>query len=491
MNLFSQDEDLQQDGLTDNPYISGQAESKFLQEKEALKSDESQFNSIYRTRWVAWSFIAVGWGCSLAAVMLRGGAVEWFLAVVLSIIIAISGLAPIIAAGGISAVRVLSRQDTREGGCIGVQLTLKRSYLIPLVWLAVRDETVNDSSASNHRISFRKVLLPVLSKEATVQYTLHKLRRGRHPFGPVSITVGDWLGLTAVHRKIESRSEFVVLPGMPSAELSESMRQKGAVAANSLGLPLAGAALDYRGEAGREEITAAVRAAGLGPDNRPYREGDSLRHLDWRSAAKGRGLYTKLHSLEQPLKTFIAVDTMATAYDGDDRLFDACVGWASLAVQQAAVFGSAVTLLWGQTETAQSQNQGKSENGLGINEQGENVSELLHRMALLRAEGTGSLAGGLAKGHYVLTRGGTILVFTADWRGGRSWGELAGFAAEQGCRMELFIVTRSSVPSFAMREQQKWLERGDVKVTWLHVPASMNALPYTEEGGSMDEQAWQ
>lgn len=50
-------------------------------------------------------------------------------------------------------------------------------------------------------------------------------------------------------------------------------------------------------------------------------------------------------------------------------------------------------------------------------------------------------------------------------------------------------MTRSTVPTFAMREQQKWLESGGVKVTWLPVPASMNILPYAEEGGEFYELA--
>lgn len=509
MNVFRQDEKLQHVELAaageeaNEAYAGDELElqhqygdrdgyvshhSNTVQQGDVLDREQKQSASNYRTRWVAWSVIAVGWACSLAAILLRGGSVEWFLAAVLSAIVVVSGIAPVLAAKGLSAVRVLSRQETREGGQLQVQLTLKRSYFVPLVWLAVRDEATNESSLSGIGIRFCEVLVPSLRKEASIRYTMHKLRRGRHPFGPVSVTVGDWLGLTAIRKQLECKSEFVVLPGLPAIDLLEPPGERRSGASVSIqGMPLAGAALDYRGEAGREEITAAVRAAGLGPDSRPYREGDSLRHLDWRSAAKGRGLQTKVYALEQPAQTVIAVDTAASAYGWDDRLFDACVGWASLAVQQAAALGSMVKLLTGQRQEVELQEDNSSEPVRQESEQKIGIARLLRSMALLRADGKGSLAGSLIKGNCSLTRGGTILVFTADWRGGRSWGELAGFAGEQGCRMELFIVTRSSVPSFAMREQQKWLERGDVKVTWLHVPASMSALPYAEEGGGADE----
>jgi uncharacterized protein (DUF58 family) len=475
-SLYSQS----QEHIGDEQTSGGRkAASEQVKKAERANLEHEELASTYRTRWIAWAIIGAGWAGSLAAVVLRGGAVEWFMAAVLSMIIVISGIAPIMGAAGLRAIRTMSREEMRDGGQLTIRLTFRRSYLIPFVWLAIREQTVNESSATNREISVRSVFTPVLRKETTFLYTLHNLRRGRHPFEHVTVTVGDWLGLTAIHRRIEAKAEFVVLPGLPIEENAYKPERTSGAAAQAAPSLLAGRAMDSRGEAGREEIEAAVRAAGIGPDSRPYREGDSLRHLDWRSAAKGRSLQTKIYTLEQPVKTIIAVDTLASAYDLDDRLFDACVGWAALAVSKAASFGSAVALLLGQGQAAlQSPPDGNTQNGL---------SSMLHAMALLRADGRGSLAGSLASGANSLNRGGTILVFTADWRGGRSWGELAGYAAEQGCRLELFVVTRASVPSFAMREQQKWLESGGVKVTWLHVPASMDALPYAEEGGAAHE----
>lgn len=412
--------------------------------------------------------------------MVRGEAVEWFMTAVLSMIIVVSGAAPILAASGITAVRGLSQATTSEGGKVAIRLTIKRSFLIPFVWIAISDQTTNISSVSRQGLRARSVLVPMLRKEATFHYTLYHLRRGHHPFEHVSVTLGDWLGLTAIQQRIACKAEFVVLPGLSQDQGSLQEEKSSEAGSFALYSKMTSEARESRGEAGRAEIRAAVRAAGIGPESRPYREGDSLRHLDWRSAAKGRGLQTKLHSLEQPVKTCIAVDTLASAYDQDDRLFDACVGWAALAVSQAAMLGNGVTLLLGQGHTALESTEEDSHSRL---------AEMLHAMALLRADGRGSLAGSLAKGESSLARGCTILVFTADWRGGRSWGELAGYAAEQGCRLELFIVTRSTVPTFAMREQQKWLESGGVKVTWLPVPASMNILPYAEEGGEFYELA--
>lgn len=465
-------------------------------DKGGLVANAEQGNrepgSVYRTRGLVWCAIAIGWICCAASVLLRGGAVEWFLGSVLSAVIIVSGIAPALAAAGLTVTRLLPRNITQDGKDAEVRITLKRSFVIPFVWIAVCDETANESSAAANRISFRTVFFPLLQKETMIPYTLRRLRRGRHQFGDVSVTIGDWLGLTAIHKRLVYPSELVVLPGLPQAEFIDYTERSGGYGGQMNRSLTAGAGIDYRGDAGREEIAAAVRAAGIGPETRPYREGDSLRHVDFRNAAKGRGLQTKVYTREQPVQTLIAVDTVASAYDRDDRLFDACIGWASHAVQQAEALGSDVTLLAGQQSIGAQSNDMEQGQLLRTSLDGDisiRLSDMLQMMALLRPEERGSLAASFVNGQGLITRGGTVLVFTADWRGGRSWGELAGFAAEKGCRMELFIVTRNTVPSFAMREQQKWLESGGVKVTWLHVPTHKNVLPYAEEGGDEHDYA--
>ncbi len=205
---------------TGDLHAGGQrAAAEHVKKADPADSDYEVPAGAYRTRWLAWAVIAAGWAGCLAAVLLRGGAVEWFMMAVLTMIIAVSGIAPIMAASGLSAVRVLSGEETREGGQHAIRLTLRRSLPVPFVWLAVHDETINESSAANRGISVRTVFTPLLRKEMTFRYTLHKLRRGRHPFGHVSVTVGDWLGLTAIQKRIESKAEFVVLPGLPQADI--------------------------------------------------------------------------------------------------------------------------------------------------------------------------------------------------------------------------------------------------------------------------------
>ncbi|WP_138755847.1 DUF58 domain-containing protein [Paenibacillus sinopodophylli] len=474
------------DSQSDNTGKQTAQEIQALKAQKQRHTDKIRFSQdslvpAYRTRWLAWSLITVGWVGSVIAALLRGGAVEWFMAAVLSMVAIISGLAPLLAAVGLSATRIAAKEQIREGEELEILFTLKRSFVVPLVWVAIHEQMRNESSLTNWKLGIRAVLTSMFHKEMSYRYSLHKLRRGKHAFEYVEVTVGDWLGLTAIRKQLVCRSSFLVLPGLPHGVGTNSLDHLEGTGLYAVPAKMMGEAQDHRGEAGLEEIEAAVHAAGLGPDSRPFRQGDSLRHLDWRSAARGRGLQTKTHAMEQNVQICIAVDTLASGYDDDDLLFDACVGWAALAVSKAVLLGNGVTLLLGQGDHAMpSMHTGGSRTDLTVMQQA---------MAMLRAEGKGSLARSLHQGTTMLVRGSTILVFTADWRGGRNWGELAGFAAEKGCKLELFIVTRNNVPTFAMREQHKWLDSGGVKLTWLPVLAGMAAEPYAEEGGHIHEPA--
>lgn len=446
-------------------------------------------NPVYRTRWAAWSFIIAGIGCSLWAVLLRGGAVEWFLLAVLCGILLISGAAPALAAAGIAIARSLPEYKLLDGGNAEVRVTLRRALPVPFTWLALQDEAVNESAIHGGATSFRTVLVPMSRSEMAVTYTLRQLGRGLYRFSPLSITVGDWLGLTAIHLRPSVQGEFIVLPAVAPTEESQD-------AMPGPGKPVAGSkrhsqAADIEGAAGVRDQPAAVMLPGLGPDTRPYREGDSLRHLDFRAAARGRGLHTKTHAPEQAAETVIVIDNRASAYGEDDRLFDACVGWASYTAQRAADDGSAATLVagdWSYTLPASHESEYRLR-----------LSELQRQLALLRADGHARQLGGVRQSDLLQDnaderldstvrncaaecRGGALRIFTGDWQSGQRWSELAAYASETGCPMELLVVSRNAVPSFAMREQQKALKRSKLKVTWLYVAPGKNKLPYAVEG---------
>jgi len=442
---------------------------------------------VYRTRWAVWCVLAAGWLCGVFSLALRGGAVEWFLTAAITLIGLISGLAPFLAAAGIEAVRTVSADRVDGGREVVVSLLVKRAYAVPFVWLAIQDIAVNVTSIRTGKVSFRTLQLSPIKPNSQITYKLMQLRRGKHQFGEVTVTAGDWLGLTAVRRRLPVQSELTVLPSIPAQELTaaepstEARRGKE----HTLGL-------DDRNAAIAAELKAAMRSAGIGPDSRPYREGDSLRHVDWRAAARGNDLQTKLHGSEEPALKLIALDTVAESYDKEDRLFDAAASWASLALEEAVMSGADVMLLTGQKAkkaeagTLSAQHADKTDKGLthtAIEGARSKLAGLQLELAELRAGEASALQEQLKEALEPGRKGGAIFLFTGNWRTGSSWAELATLAAEHGCRLELYVVTGTSVPTFAMREAQKWLESGGIKLTWLHEPEGRDKLPFALEGG--------
>ncbi|MUT65598.1 DUF58 domain-containing protein [Paenibacillus sp. NEAU-GSW1] len=427
----------------------------------------------YRTRWFAWTFLASAWCASFAAMLTRGGEVEAFLVALLSCVIAISAIGPYAAVAGLSVERSLSATQVRDGDSAMIRVTVRRSAAMPFSWIAVRDGLMNAHASSDKeaRVAFRYIAAPLFRKQFTFEYTVNKLQRGEHRFDLVAVTVGDWLGLTAITRKLSCEGVLLALPALPETVELRGRDQAAGGVLTDRGASHASIA-SKEGEAADASAARMPLNAGIGPDNRPYREGDSLRHIDWRAAAKGRGLYTKQHAAEKPAELAIMVDASSAAYSGDGRLFDACAAWAAQAIDQAAAAGGSVRLLAASGAEA--------------------AEPLLERLAKLRLEAVELDRTAIRKELGVMRHGGVVHAYTADWHDGKGWTQLAAYASDYGCRLELHVVTKQSVLTYAMREQQRILESSGIRMTWLPFPERMSEKTYTaiagSEGGGSNER---
>lgn len=83
-----------------------------------------------------------------------------------------------------------------------------------------------------------------------------------------------------------------------------------------------------------------------------------------------------------------------------------------------------------------------------------------------------------------MRQGGLFHVYTADWQDGQGWMQLAAYAADYGCRLELHVVTKQSVLTYAMREQQRLLETCGIRMTWLPFPERMSEKAFAAITGA-------
>ncbi|GLX70177.1 DUF58 domain-containing protein [Paenibacillus glycanilyticus] len=435
----------------------------------------------YGTRWGAWIIITLGWGMSLAGVITRGGAVETFMLIVLSLLPVLSIGMPLLGAAGLTADRIIPKLKVKDGDEAVVRLTVRRTIGVPFVWLAVQDAMTNTSSAEKKGIDYRYIAMPLIKREVELHYSVLAVRRGEHQFDHVTVTVGDWLGLTAFRKKLSCPGTLLAVPALPEEMRREAGQLYGAVAEQVSGDSSA-AYISDQGEIS-DRSAGRLRQSGLGPESRPYRDGDSMRHLEWRAAAKGRGMFTKQHLLEQPAEVIMIADTHATAYNRDGRLFDATLAWMARGMELAAAEGCDVRLITG---TTGGKREGKVRKGNQEERKRDGLTRqatLLEQLAKLQLRKTAVAIDHLRTELGGLKAGGTVHVYTADWKSGQSWIQLAAYAKDQNCRVSLHIVTRQAVLTYAMREQQRLLEETGLLVHWLAYPERMNRLPETVEGG--------
>ena len=127
-------------------------------------------------------------------------------------------------------------------------------------------------------------------------YPIQSGSRGKYTVGPLQVRVADAFGLVELTRSFAARSTLVVTPAiipLPS-------------------MPLAG---NWRGEGGGHTRTADT----AGEDDvipRPYRDGDELRRVHWRSTARHGELMVRREEQRWRNRAVLLLDTRARAHSG-------------------------------------------------------------------------------------------------------------------------------------------------------------------------------
>jgi uncharacterized protein (DUF58 family) len=117
-----------------------------------------------------------------------------------------------------------------------------------------------------HRLSSRGT--------ATVTYPLRPVLRGVHRVGPLTGTAADPLGLAEFERELAGPDRLLVLPRV--------VPLRGVPPALGAGEGTPGAALAHQGQGASDVLI------------RPYRQGDELRRVHWRSTARHDELMVRL-----------------------------------------------------------------------------------------------------------------------------------------------------------------------------------------------------
>lgn len=429
----------------------------------------------YRTRWIAWSLFAVSLAACLTAAVIRGGALEWYAASVLLGMTIFSGVLPLIASRGMTAVRRLPSDDVTAGDEAEIAVAIERRWRMPWVWIFVEERAHNGTAMKPAVMTFKAVALPGAAARTDVVYSARQLRRGVYVFRDITVTVGDWLGLTAIRRTLPVSGELSVWPAPPAQVWNQAV-QEGGTKWEVADAAVAIASYDWRGAHGDSLSNKLPAAPGLGPNSRPYREGDSLRHLDIRAAARGRGLRVKSHEPERPRAVTLWIDTSAEGYGHQDARFEACIGRAALEARQLS--GAGVNVRVATTSWT-------------IELNGEETSrdrhrELLDLLARLRAD-EGREGADSAEGlHHAAVQGGEALqLFSGDWRTVDRWFSLSAHSERQGWQgggTSLHFAMEGEQVTQEMRDKEQLLEALGLRVSWIPLALADKAWSSAREG---------
>ena len=163
-------------------------------------------------------------------------------------------------------------------------------------------------------------------------FALRALRRGVHRVGPLSVVVHDPLGITSVRKTLAPEYELVVYPrplNLPS-----------------WGPSAAGAANTASGESGCDVKGSGTDFHGI----RRYAQGDELRRVHWRSAARARELMVvEFQETLTSNDVLIAVDARGrfAAKNGVDVTLDYEARAAAFVAENALENGGRVTMVFG------------------------------------------------------------------------------------------------------------------------------------------------
>lgn len=208
------------------------------------------------------------------------------------------------------------------GEIVPVRLDLENRSWLPAVWLRIQDYfPIEVADAS----TFTQVISLGPHEKTRLQYNLKTRKRGYYAIGPLHISSGDLLGLSAERQSEGAADHLTVYPRV---------------------IPLSGVNLPSQSPMGTMRHKQPIFEDPTRPmGKREYRSGDSLRRIDWKASATSGRLQTKLFEPSIALETAIFLNLnlqdyqLRTRFEASELAIVVAASLASWVVAQRQTTG--------------------------------------------------------------------------------------------------------------------------------------------------------
>ena len=247
----------------------------------------------WANRYVYWLKQPIGWLIVAAAASLLIGLFlapqGWVMFAALTAVILLGVIWPWIAIRGVSCSLSFNRRRATEGEPVQVTLSIKNSFPWPIWGLAVEGGFFSeDLSPSNDATAVALARVPGwATTDFKWEYEPH--RRGLYPSGICRISSAFPFGIWYARDEIQIKSELIVWPKTVKLASVPPVQGRDLTATGIL-----------MNQAGLEGDVLAVR---------PYRRGDSLKHIHWAQTARHNRFIVCERQTAAHRKVEVSIDT--------------------------------------------------------------------------------------------------------------------------------------------------------------------------------------
>ncbi|MEG0381271.1 MAG: DUF58 domain-containing protein, partial [Kurthia sp.] len=225
---------------------------------------------------------------SLLFAIIQGGFTLWFIFFMLLPFVVYSIFLFLTPISNVTIERHLENGRLEQGQSATIQMTMKRSSFVPVLYMVVQELEPTGAFAQVDQQMLRKILPVGFKRTMTWYYKVDDLPRGRHELQGVQISIADFLGWVKKVHYIEAPNTLIVYPKIEPMHYHKMVsHEQGQLNAST------------KPQRQQSTMVSSIR---------DYNPGDRMSWIHWQSFAKTGDLHTKEFEQQKSEDACIVLD---------------------------------------------------------------------------------------------------------------------------------------------------------------------------------------